>query len=433
MQLHPLRQALHSETHARQPIAARFPLLVSVLIIPLSPLEEASLYDALIALVKYLDGTIFPRSDATQFTLQARTVSLTYSRHTEYVRFIFSVSAKKPYFHTTAFDFLPPQWLSRLPGSLLSAMHFLLLGGEDTTLTVKEISDQLFLGHQLIGSEISKGAGLAFTDLQLHHDIHIPDGVSRFVLIDRAMGSEQSGRMLQRMIEMEAYRLLALLSLPIAKQQMPIIDSLGDRLCALIARIDQPQEHDTELLNALSILSLEAEQMLSDSEYRNVASLAYFDVVQRRVQELRELRLVGVQPFGEFIERRLVPAMHTCRSLTERQDRLMRRLQRASTLLRTRVEVVHEQQNQSLLASMDRRVALQFRLQETVEGLSVVVLTYYMVGLCAYALKALKQIGVAWINPELATGCLIIPVALLIMQGKKQLLKRVLPKEKEIA
>ena len=40
-----------------------------------------------------------------------------------------------------------------------------------------------------------------------------------------------------------------------------------------------------------------------------------------------------------------------------------------------------QRQNQSLLASMDRRGKAQLRLQETVEGLSVAAVTYYLVGL----------------------------------------------------
>lgn len=59
---------------------------------------------------------------------------------------------------------------------------------------------------------------------------------------------------------------------------------------------------------------------------------------------------------------------------------------------------------------MDRRADLQLRLQETVEGLSVVVLSYYLVGLVSYAVKALSKLGLP-LNPDLATG-LAIPVVL---------------------
>ncbi len=275
----------------------------------------------------------------------------------------------------------------------------------------------------MIGAEIGRGGGLAFTDLRLHEDPHIQEGTSRFVIINQVMGANQSGRMVQRLIEIEAYRMLALLALPIAKQQMRTLDRLGDQLRILIERVGHSEENDAALMDALSELSIEAENMIGESEYRYAASQAYHSVVERRVNELRENRLSGIQPFHEFIDRRLEPAMETCRIVTRRQDRFMKRLQRASTLLRTRIEVTHERQNQALLSSVNQRAALQLRMQETVESLSVVVLTYYLVGLCAYAIKGLKYF-IPVINAELFTALLIVPVALFIWWSKEQLMHR---------
>ena len=59
---------------------------------------------------------------------------------------------------------------------------------------------------------------------------------------------------------------------------------------------------------------------------------------------------------------------------------------------------------------MNRRARLQLRLQETVEGLSVVVLSYYLVGLLGYGFKAAKAAGVT-VDTDLATG-LAVPVVL---------------------
>ena len=139
------------------------------------------------------------------------------------------------------------------------------------------------------------------------------------------------------------------------------------------------------------------------------AARAYYQLVERRIGELREVRLAGLQPFREFMERRLAPAMQTCDTVMGRQERLSARLQRATALMRTRIEVELQQQNRELLQSMDRRAALQLRLQETVEGLSVGVLTYYAVGLFGYVAKALKVLGVP-LNAELATGLAIVPI-----------------------
>ena len=87
---------------------------------------------------------------------------------------------------------------------------------------------------------------------------------------------------------------------------------------------------------------------------------------------------------------------------------LAERIDRASDLLRTRVDITREKQNQQLLEQMNKRSQLQLRLQETVEGLSVAAITYYTVGLIGYAAKSLKSVGIH-LNPELVMG-LSIPL-----------------------
>ena len=89
--------------------------------------------------------------------------------------------------------------------------------------------------------------------------------------------------------------------------------------------------------------------------------------------------------------RRYDPAMRTCRSAKERLDELSARAERASDLLRTRVDVANQAQNVEVLRAMDRRAALQLRLQETVEGLSVVAISYYAVNLAAGLLGPLGE------------------------------------------
>jgi uncharacterized membrane-anchored protein len=283
----------------------------------------------------------------------------------------------------------------------------------------RAIAARWFAGHELIGAEIGDGNGVAYTDLRLHADPLLAEGFSRFVVIDRAMGPRQSGRMLRRLFEIETYRMLALLALPMAKQQMQAQDALGIRLGIITEKMSQADSEDAAMLGELSQLSAEAENLIAQSQYRFSAAHAYYQLVERRISELRETRLPGLQPFREFMEHRLEPAMDTCRTATLRQDRLTARLQRATALLRTRVEVINEEQNRALLASMDKRAALQLRLQEMVEGLSVGVLSYYAVGLISYAAKALKAAGVH-LNAELLTGASIPLVALGVWWGVRR-------------
>lgn len=115
--------------------------------------------------------------------------------------------------------------------------------------------------------------------------------------------------------------------------------------------------------------------------------------MQQRVVELRDKRNEGPQMLYEFRKQRVTSAMGTFDLVRSQLEILSLRVTRASSMLRTRVDISMESQIRDLLKSMDNRAHLQLRLQETVEGLSVVVLSYYMLGIVGYGLKAAKAAG----------------------------------------
>ncbi|MCB1312105.1 MAG: DUF3422 family protein, partial [Sedimentitalea sp.] len=130
------------------------------------------------------------------------------------------------------------------------------------------------------------------------------------------------------------------------------------------------------------------------------------------VQALRETRFAGRPTFAEFMVRRYEPAMRTVQSTERRLQALADRAMRAGDLLRTRVDVERSAQNQALLASMDRRADLQLRLQHTVEGLSVVAISYYAVSLAGYLLAPLAE--VAELGKATLTAIITLPVVALV-------------------
>lgn len=414
---HPLRRVLNDEAHARPYASIPSPARLTSLTLYYD-YDDASQREALAELAQML-ALPAPLGHAAHYTASAGDLTVRWSLHAEFARYTFILSGdfSEP-FDRTALDRLPSSWLDRLPGTVLVALHAVLLKGGSAS-TPDEIAARWFGGGELIGSRIGDGNGIAYTDLQLHPDPRLPEGFSRYVVLDEEMGPNQSGRMLQRLFEIETYRMLALLALPIAKEQMRELDRLDVVLRSLTERMGKPDSRDAQLLEELEDLSTRAEQLISESQYRISATRAYYSLVERRIGELRESRLPGMQPFHEFMERRMAPAMSTCDTVVKRQDRLTDRLQRSTALLRTRVEVLHEEQNRALLASMDRRAAMQLRLQETVEGLSVGVLTYYIVSLLSYLLKAVKAAGVH-LNTELATGIAIPIVAAAVWYGVRK-------------
>jgi uncharacterized membrane-anchored protein len=206
---------------------------------------------------------------------------------------------------------------------------------------------------------------------------------------------------------------MALLALPIARRLAPQLLAMERALAALTEHIGRNDGTDEKLLGDLTRLAADVERSLAASQYRFGASRAYHDLVRARIAELRERRLPGIQTIDEFMTRRLAPAMATCASVSQRLRDLSERVAQASGLLSTRVEIAREQQNQALLASMDRRARLQLRLQQTVEGLSVAAVSYYVVGLVGYGAKALKAGGLS-VDPDLAVGAAIPVVVLLV-------------------
>ena len=131
-------------------------------------------------------------------------------------------------------------------------------------------------------------------------------------------------------------------------------------------------------------------------------------MVESRLEELEEQDITELQTLTSFIERRLSPACRTVLATKRRLDDLASRVNRASDLLRTRINMVIETQNQALLQSMDRRAKMQFNLQQTVEGLSVVVMTYYVLQLFDYMLEAADSLG--WNTNKALSISMLMPV-----------------------
>ncbi len=316
-----------------------------------------------------------------------------------------------------ALESVPQDWIASLPGEVMVATHAALLPGAAGPPDYEALSARHFGGNVLIGAEVAGGAGLALTDVRLH------DGFGRLLLFDRSLTTRQAGRTMQRLLEIDTYRLMALLALPVAQKLTPWIGQAERELAGISAQLVEAKEDaEPQLLERLTALEAEIESRESAHHFRFTAAQAYHELVDRRIAELRERRIQGLQTFEEFTERRLAPAMNTCGSVSGRLESLSRRVERASQLLSTRVDVSRERQNQRILASMNRRAEAQLRLQQTVEGLSAAAITYYVVGLVGYAAKGLKAIG--WnVNVDLAMGLSIPLVALIAIVGIRHVRK----------
>ena len=408
---HPLRLPLNAELHARQPEALAAPLRLTFLALYSDAGQRADEL-AHVAALAARHGVAPPPQGAAHFSADLGAFRLKFERHSEFTRYKFiATGATADPFADTALRSVPAEWLAALPGRLMVATHIVLLPAPETDPDVEALATRYFDGNALVGAGIAGGSGLAFTDYRLH------DGFGRLVVFDRGMSPRQAGRMIQRLLEIDAYRLMSLLALPVAQGLTPWLGQAERELAEVSASLVEASEaNEPALLDQLTRLEAQIESRESEHHFRFTAAGAYHGLVQRRLEELREVRIDGVQNFAEFTERRLAPAMNTCRSVWSRLESLSQRVARTTQLLSTRVDVSRERQNQQLLESMNRRSAAQLRLQQTVEGLSVAAITYYFVGLVGYAAKGLHAAGLH-VSVEALTALSIPVVALAVAWG----------------
>lgn len=253
--------------------------------------------------------------------------------------------------------------------------------------------------ESLCYSRVEGGMAAVATDFRQDRD-----GLTRILVLDRGLSASRRGALAQRLLEIETYRTLALLGLPLAQSLSARLRRIEDRLAQLTTQMRMSGNRDDQkLLAELTELAAELEADAAASLYRFGASRAYDGIVEERLAALAEEPVPGNDTLAAFLQRRVAPAMRTCRSVEERQANLSRKLTRATTLLRTWVDVEVEKQNRELLGSMNDRARLQLRLQQTVEGLSVAAVSYYVVGLVGYLAKGATIAGVA-VKPELVTA-----------------------------
>jgi uncharacterized membrane-anchored protein len=398
---HEQRFKLHAELHSGHNEPIEIPLQVSHLVL-LCESDQAVHERNLIAQLCERYGVTPPTLQCNQFTAMLGRYQIAWERHTEYSTYTFYCSTpfETPFANPTI-DYVPTEWLALLPGRVIAATHIAIEENERSRLDLKELS-LLFASNTVIGSEVAEGNAVAWTDNQIH-----PDGFGRILIHDVGLRRRQAGRLVRRLLEIETYRILAMLPVPMIRSHIPDLERYDQRLAQLTEN-NTKLEDEQHLLNDITQLAAEIERISAKTSQRFNASSMYYEIVKLRISELREKRIQGLQMFQEFMEQRLSPAMGTCALVNNKLESLSTRVERTSSLLRTRVECSMEQQSRDLLSSMDKRADLQLRLQETVEGLSIVVLSYYLLGLVSYGIKAVKASGIK-LNSDLTIG-LAIPI-----------------------
>ena len=421
---HPLRQRLNNEFHARPPVPLVGPVLVSHLVFKHSTEKAPAARDNL---GKLCQGHVCNSIDSSDSHMMVDTGAfrMRWELHTEFSSYTFFrplTTGEELHPDVTAFDAVHPEWIAGIPGKLIVATHVELRSTD-------EISPDSVLasltpnGRSMVAARVADETAWIFTDFK------IDNGFSRFLVLNASMTQRQTGRTVQRLVEIETYRMMALLGLPVAKEVGKWLYKGEKELAEMMDPIGQARSADDErnILASLSRLAAEVEHSVARTTFRFGASRAYHGLVMQRIEELREQRISGLPTFTEFMQRRLLPGMNTCEAIARRQEELSARVARNSQLLRTRVDIELERQNQELLAQMNRRAKLQLHLQEAVEGLSVVVLTYYGSQLVQYIAKGTKELH--HLNTDVITAVSIPVIAGLVAWGTRRMRKKLAREE----
>ena len=416
MQDHELRHILNDEIHGRPGLAVIAPARITHLAFTLAPGEG----DPLQQVSKLCDafGVKPPQDGARHHSAELASVLFKYERHGEFYRI--SVTAQNTRGKQEAISLLPMGWIDELPGKRLVAIHTEIMSKDmkaPTTAFLKK-----YFGHDdLAGSQVSHGRATIWTDFKIGNE-----GYTRMLVHDHGLTPLSLGRVSRRIHEIETYRMMALLAFLLAQGLQARLGPLEKSLAQTVEDMLSAQnvEDDAALLKRLSITARDVEEISNSSSFRFAAARAYTALVTKRVAELDEERVVNSQRIGVFLDRRFSPAMNTCLAVADRISDLAKRSERASNLLRTRVDIALEGQNQQLLRSMESRARQQLMLQETVEGISVVAISYYLIGIVS---KFVGSLGQQFGTPDfkVADWILVPLVVLAVWLGVRHIKNRI--------
>ncbi len=416
--MHPWRETLHNEVHARPQERLEAPLAITHIGWVGQEVSQAREH-----LNELLRRRHLPQAgtDANHLSVDLGSLRLRWERHTEFhtATFVKPLTELPHGFDKVALADVPHDWLHALPGQWLIGMHLLVVPRDQLALHddgVPALVRSHLADDSLVASRVMDGQAEIYTDFRLH-----ADGFARWLVVVDDMSERRLGRAVQRAIEIETYRMMALLGLPAAREVGATLASAERDLAEVAESIRTAQQaEEPELLRRLSEQAARVEGLYARTHSRFAATTAYWELVQRRIAELREQRLLGLQSLGEFMERRLLPGMQTCSAAARRLQALSERISRASNLLRTRVEVAQQLSSQALLDAMNRRQEAQLLLQSAVEGLSVAAITYYGAGLVGYLAKGLKAAG-APVSPDVMVALAVPVIAVAVWWGVRKL------------
>lgn len=376
---HVLFKELGDEIHSR-----RFPQIQgNVTLSQITVLHSGTSKKAQIKHLQKLSdiyGVIQPNENISCYYQDLGDLDIRWEYHTEFSTYNFiRFNQDEAPFQCSAWSILPTLWCNNIPGELISATHIDI----QKQLPSKASIQQMFAGHAVAASFIGEQKAQVLASFR-----RASDDFERILVINYELSKGQTGRLLRCLLELSSYRTVALLSLPVSKTLLPSIAEMEKNLANITDKLSKvnKQKQQKMLLNELSSLSAKLESLIADNQFRFDATEAYFEIVSNRLNELNEQNVSGATSLNDFLRRRLNPAVKTGLSIKQRMLNMSTRVEKASDLLRTKISLDLEEQNQGLLKALNRRSHIQLRLHQLVESVSMIAISYYVIQMISYML-----------------------------------------------
>lgn len=408
------------ETLRRPPLPLQPPGHCAHLVFTTSPAEAEAQRQQVLALLHELGARIdLDRPD--QILGCNKTLTFKWERHTEFCALtLFSEKAaanarSDP--QLAAWPPLPANWAATVSGQLIAAIK-LIVESDGTSIFAPDFVKPRGSALRVMSSV---NGGTARVETAFYP---ADDGYLHFRVSTSETNQERIGRLVQRLLEIETYRTLTLMGWPDVQAVGPKLNEIDTGVGGLAEQLgnlnELGEEEEHQFLARMTDLARELEQVSARTHFRFNASLAYAELVQRRLDELQEERVEGAQRLSSLVNRRMRPAARTYRAILIRQAEMSERISRTSDLLRSHIDVELAKQNKELLGSMNRRADQQLRLQQTVEGLSVVAISYYAIGILGYMVTPLTAY---WhgLETKVLIGVLAPFVVLLVWLGIRRI------------
>ena len=401
MREHEARSAILAELHARPFLPVEAPRRVYHFAFATDDAEVRADRLAIRGLCE-ASGAESPSEDAKFCHLALGEWELRWEQHTEFTTYTWSTSrdAADPFAHPDPLGEGEIAFVA--PGRLVVAAHLAIIAGGPSP----ESLAPLFKPESLCVIRASNAAAHMLTDFAAG-----PYKFTRLLIrMDRG-DALRAGRAVQRLLDIETYRTMALLGLPDARRASPELARMEGEIAEINHELSQTEGARTSqhLLKRLSALMASCEALSTRTAFRFGAGRAYHAVVKNRLELIREEKEGSYTTISGFFSARLDPAIETCNAVEMRLARLSTQVQRSIGLMRTGITFELEQQNRDLLEDMNRGARLQMRLQGIVQGISIAALAYYLSGLTTYLAKGLKDAG--WL-PKGITADMVVAAAL---------------------